>query len=149
MLKWIGFYWLVHYTKSRNVVWNPRVSSLFIIVLLWLSLFHTLIFLPKRGKIFATCFFFPTRITCCRRTFKEKKQTSSLVSLSATIISHSQATCLQSERLEHAIGIAKYSYCMTVQTKKTMSSFVSPTIALLNKLYRRGRLHLDPSVFAS
>ena len=49
-------------------------------------------------------------MTCCGRTFKEKKQTSSLVSLSATIISHSQATCLQSERLEHVIGIAKYSY---------------------------------------
>ena len=109
---------------------------------------HTFFFRSEE-KFLRLVFFFPTRMTCCRRTFKEKKQTSSLVSLSATIISHSQATCLQSERLEHAIGIAKYSYCMTVQTKKTMSSFVSPTIALLNMLYRRGRLHLDPSVFVS
>ena len=59
--------------------------------------------------LFFCFFFFPNKNNLFRRSFKEKKQTSSLISLSATIISHSQATCLQSERLEHAIGIAKYS----------------------------------------
>ena len=68
-------------------------------------------FSSEARKNFCDLFFFfsPNKNNLFRRSFKEKKQTSSLISLSATIISHSQATCLQSERLEHAIGIAKYS----------------------------------------
>ena len=70
---------------------------------------HTYFSSEARKNFCDLFFFFPNKNNLFRRSFKEKKQTSSLISLSATIISHSQATCLQSERLEHVIGIAKYS----------------------------------------
>ena len=148
MLKWIGFHWLVHYTKSRNVVWNPRVSSLFIVILLWLSLFHTLIFLPKRGKIFATCFFFfpPTRITCSGVHLKKKSKPQVLFRSAPLSYPIHKRPVYRVNAWNMSLELRNTANCMfwrQFKQKKTMSSFVSPTIALLNKLYRWGRLHLD------